>query len=621
MTKRENLLKREEVLDFVIEEDMAELFGLIEDVHRIGSERVHEVTQLITAILKGDVDLEMMPMFFQKAFGKNETEAKRMASDVAGYRFLPLEAYVPEVRNLIVQWGGEISRYPAIRVERQELKPEYVAEKVLEDNGVELPDRLKKRYLYLAEQLLSGERDEQWFVAFASRDVAIGGLELPVEVSKRVLNALLGEQQESKKLFGSEKNKVTEQREESRTLTQEQIDAVARELDRQIEEGRREAERRRAPKELHAIMPAQSPKVRQISEISEEELLKMERSLESLSIEESPTVKGVVIMKGAPISVGGDLISDEEKAELDQFTVERRPKVKLTETQEKELDSLWSLFKSKRVSRMAMQDFAKTYLVGMRDDRQIEGLMRDRYRFNQDEVDHAMRVFRMVKAGIQQRQIVPRKDNMEDLEGIQRMEEEVLAKRYAVMTKKANVMGSSPLAKEAVDGRVSASRSLEEEVRLQESRVDRNALEQAIIASKPKPVTPKLSTPSTPPSEARSRMKDVVYEPRLIGPVDELAIMTVEDFKRLGNSPDEIKNKIIARFEDLADVAPSKKIQGIVAWRRSPVYGVYRSMMQESLATGLSLAELSADRRNKGEESLTPDELKIFSELSQELQF
>lgn len=620
------LIHKEEVMDYIIDVSDDGAFDKIATEFNLDSERALELEDLLYAYLKGEIELEQLPEFIAKAFGKSASESQKIAARIAEARLLSLESFIPHIKEVVTEWGGNADQ-TVETIDRQDLKPESIALRVLTERGIELPEKLKNRYLFLSEQLLSGKQDQEWFEAFAERDVLIGGLQINTEAAKNLAEALIAERKEVYTEVGiadqlEPAETATKQQEPVKALTQEEEKSLLDELNRQLKElHEQQVEQLRSKQPTKEISALPNPQVKEVRRnLTMDELSVLEEQLDSIDLGEDDQAALKKKIATMPIKIDGDLISEEEKAEVQQHAQARRPKVELTAEQEKELDVLWPVFKKKRISRIAMFDFAKTYLVGMRSERQMEGLMRDRYGLDQEAIDHAMDILMKVKVTMEQSQLQERKDNLPDLAGIQAMEEEVLSKRYAVMTKKANVMsGSTPA--DSSTARVSASRSKEEELALQAKRISEDKLNEAIIASKPKPVAPKLSKPSTPPSETRHKITDINYQPALIGPVDELGTMTVEDFKRMATSPEEAVNKLLDKIEELSEIAESKRIEGILAWRKSPVYKVYRSMMQESLSTGTALSEIASNRRNKGDETLTPAEIKALIKANKMLQF
>lgn len=610
----EALTKHHEITDFLIDSSDDGFHDVLIASHGVAEERVREVDDLVFAFLQGKIGLEAMPTLLGKAFGKSESDAKKMAADVVGWRILPMKKFVNGVEAMIKSWGGDPAKYPQIVLEKEGIQPDSIARAVLEEKGVTLPDALMKRYEFLAEQFLSGEKDAQWLKEFAARDVNIGGLGISEQAGAALAEALQAQKVEAHEEAGEPMDKQ-EDAHEDRELDKGLIE----ELERQMKELEAQLKPARPVKDMLA-MPAKKPVVKEEAGLTAQDLAALEQELNAIDL--GSTIVGSSVKKASvmPVKSGGDITTPEEQAEVLQHAATgRRPKLELTHEQEAGIDALWTLFKQKRISRMAMQDFAKTYLVGMRSERQIEGLLRDRYRFDEAQVNEIVSTLRKIKVTIEQSQLVPRKDNLPDLGAIQTMEEEVMNKRYAAMTKKANMLGSgAPLDTSA---QVSAARSKNEELELQKSKLDPEALKAAVIAAKPVAAKPKLSTPSVPPKDTMRRVTDINYQPQLVGPVEELGTMSVDDFKRLGTNPLEAVNKLQDRIDALVEIAPSKRIEGILAWRRSPVYQVYRSMMQESLTTGASLPEIATNRRNKGEESLTPAEMKALVEVNKNLQF
>lgn len=137
----------------------------------------------------------------------------------------------------------------------------------------------------------------------------------------------------------------------------------------------------------------------------------------------------------------------------------------------------------------------------------------------------------------------------------------------------------------------------------------------------PKPIAPRLSAASVPPTTGRPKMEDVKFTRRLAGPVEELASLGLIDFRRLSKDPHEAAMKIKAKIDLLEGQGYEKKIAGIKAWRESPVNRLYLDLSRQSLLSGRSVQDLAAEHQARGEESLSAPELGAILELNSELRF
>ncbi|MBU4481965.1 hypothetical protein KKC16_00765 [Patescibacteria group bacterium] len=103
---------------------------------------------------------------------------------------------------------------------------------------------------------------------------------------------------------------------------------------------------------------------------------------------------------------------------------------------------------------------------------------------------------------------------------------------------------------------------------------------------------------------------------RLMGPIEELANISLNDFRKLGASPTEALSKIKNKIGLLADESYEKKAKGIQAWRLSPVYQSYLNLGNASIEQSKSIEEII-----KSSNILTQEEFNAISDLSQELNY
>ncbi|OGL93144.1 hypothetical protein A3H11_00215 [Candidatus Uhrbacteria bacterium RIFCSPLOWO2_12_FULL_47_10] len=85
------------------------------------------------------------------------------------------------------------------------------------------------------------------------------------------------------------------------------------------------------------------------------------------------------------------------------------------------------------------------------------------------------------------------------------------------------------------------------------------------------PATPSSTTSYILRSTPSSKVTDVRMAPKFVGPIEELAILTLEDFRRLAGTSQERAQKIVSKIEFLQKESIVRRAQGIEAWRKSPL--------------------------------------------------
>ncbi len=106
-----------------------------------------------------------------------------------------------------------------------------------------------------------------------------------------------------------------------------------------------------------------------------------------------------------------------------------------------------------------------------------------------------------------------------------------------------------------------------------------------------------LSKPSMTPApiEGKRPVVDVAYERRLVGPLEELARMTLADFRRL---PGGTADKIAAIKEDVEALRgqdPGLRIRAVEAWRGSPLMRLYQKLLARALQEGVPVERVLSD--------------------------
>src|SRR3989339_1442356 len=162
---------QEYLLDIAIYDTLDE----IGKKYDLPQKRTVELLDLADAVMKGQAQVGQMPGFLEKAFGLDEQKARLVASDLAGYRLLPLTEFIPGVEDAIKQWGGDVLAYPELRLKKPGLEDELLS--FASQIGLELPDHLMKRFIFLAKGYINKERDRQASLTLLKRPITIGGLQ------------------------------------------------------------------------------------------------------------------------------------------------------------------------------------------------------------------------------------------------------------------------------------------------------------------------------------------------------------------------------------------------------------------------------------------------------------
>jgi hypothetical protein len=150
--------------------------------------------------------------------------------------------------------------------------------------------------------------------------------------------------------------------------------------------------------------------------------------------------------------------------------------------------------------------------------------------------------------------------------------------------------------------------------------VDAGAVKAAVTAQAARPA-PRVSPGTIPASGSRPKVEEIRFAQRLAGPVDELRLMTLADFRRLSKDPAEAVKRIEGKMRVIEDLGYDQKIAAVKAWRESPLHRLYLSLSEEALAAGKSLSDVADARKAAGQEAPTPGEIAAIATLNGELRF
>ena len=115
---------------------------------------------------------------------------------------------------------------------------------------------------------------------------------------------------------------------------------------------------------------------------------------------------------------------------------------------------------------------------------------------------------------------------------------------------------------------------------------------------------------------SRPKIDDVKFTPRLIGPIEELESITLNDLRRLARDPQEAAAKIMAKIDLLEEESINKRTEGIQALKRSPLYKIYAEIMSQALTQGKSFDQILTESK-----ALTSAELKAVMDLNKNLKY
>jgi len=133
-------------------------------------------------------------------------------------------------------------------------------------------------------------------------------------------------------------------------------------------------------------------------------------------------------------------------------------------------------------------------------------------------------------------------------------------------------------------------------------------------------VSPKTVMPAQ-QQQRNEPVSDVKYVRQLAGPVEELRTMRLTDFRRLSKDPKTATQKVMAKVDLLAADSTDKRVQGVVAWRESPVMKLYLAVTKAALDEATPLVAIIEKKKKEIPEMLTIEECQAIRELNTKLRY
>lgn len=118
-------------------------------------------------------------------------------------------------------------------------------------------------------------------------------------------------------------------------------------------------------------------------------------------------------------------------------------------------------------------------------------------------------------------------------------------------------------------------------------------------------------TPSSPAQRA----------PAVMGPLDELRAMNVDEFHRVSPNSQTAAKHIYDKIQLLEAESIEKKAQGITAWQQSPLNQLYIAIGNESLEKSIAVGDVIQQRSMAKQLNLTQEEFAAISDLNRKLRF
>ena len=101
-----------------------------------------------------------------------------------------------------------------------------------------------------------------------------------------------------------------------------------------------------------------------------------------------------------------------------------------------------------------------------------------------------------------------------------------------------------------------------------------------------------------------------------VGPVDEIRLFTLVDFRRLSRDAGKAGELLLKKFETIREESHLLYLQAKAAWKESPLYQEYLGVLKQAMNTGKTVDETLAAQ---GKEGLTKGEFEAVVEVNKQL--
>ncbi len=113
---------------------------------------------------------------------------------------------------------------------------------------------------------------------------------------------------------------------------------------------------------------------------------------------------------------------------------------------------------------------------------------------------------------------------------------------------------------------------------------------------------------------------DIRQPSQVIGPVEEIRQIDLKEFRRMGTNPTESAEKVKEKIDLLEEESWEMRVQGIRAWKESPVFSLYVAIGRASLDTNSSVENIIIKRTEEQKAFLLAEEFYAINELNMSMQ-
>lgn len=136
----------------------------------------------------------------------------------------------------------------------------------------------------------------------------------------------------------------------------------------------------------------------------------------------------------------------------------------------------------------------------------------------------------------------------------------------------------------------------------------------------PAPIKPQGRINMTVGENGKIKMSDI-KKVKVTNPVEELKYLDLTNFRRLDQDPTQAFDKIKQKLKVLENVDYSKMLEGIRAWRQSPVNRLYLKIFLRASNEGLGVDQIIEDLKKTNQDYLNREEIEALIKFNKSLVF
>lgn len=137
-----------------------------------------------------------------------------------------------------------------------------------------------------------------------------------------------------------------------------------------------------------------------------------------------------------------------------------------------------------------------------------------------------------------------------------------------------------------------------------------------------RPAAPRPTPPPVRPAPSyRDMVTDVRAPAKVMGPIEILGNLSIEDFRRLGQTAAERIAKIAEEIDTLTRDSFSQRAAGIAAFRQSPTFKAYLTLGQMAMERKEEVTEIIDLLKAQNTTTLTPEEFEAIGVLMRQFRY